>query len=369
MKTYKLVNGRLVLKESILENHHLIVEEGIITAIIPEKQNYAPMDSIDAKGNFVVPAFVELHIHGCAQYGFDQLDTLDLEKVVQFLKENGINTFTPTFQCNREVIKEVTRMIAASPILQKSIPGIYIEGPFINMEKKGGIGAEFIYKPDLTLLKQIIDENHGLLKLMTLAPELDGNGEVYSFLIKNGIIPCFGHSNAMIKDVYPLNGNRVNITHLFNAMSPVTHKESGLAMLPFLNRELFFELNGDGIHVSDDAQQLCYNVLNHDKLILISDAIVSAGLHYGEYQSYGRNIISNERGVRYKKDDVLMGSNLLMNSIFKRFMKLTSATMDEGVKFASYNACKLLGIDDRRGSIEVGKEADLLLLDDEFTIK
>jgi N-acetylglucosamine-6-phosphate deacetylase len=120
--------------------------------------------------------------------------------------------------------------------------------------------------------------------------------------------------------------------------------------------------------VDDEAQQMCYNVLNRDRLILVSDAVVSAGLKPGTYESYGRAIISNERGVRYKKDDVLMGSNMLINDILKRFLNLTNAPLYEGMRFASYNACHLLGISDKKGSIEVGKEADLLLLDNDYNV-
>jgi N-acetylglucosamine-6-phosphate deacetylase len=127
-------------------------------------------------------------------------------------------------------------------------------------------------------------------------------------------------------------------------------------------------LNGDGVHVNDEAVKMCYHNLNKERLILTSDAVVSAGLEYGEYVSYSRAIVSNENGVRYKENNVLMGSNLLVNDIVKRFIGLTGAPVWEAVRCVSYNPCVLLGIDDRKGSIEPGKEADLILLDQDYNV-
>ncbi len=203
---------------------------------------------------------------------------------------------------------------------------------------------------------------------MTVAPELKGSDTIINELPNYGIIPCLGHSNAELSDVSIPEGEKVSMTHLFNAMSPVTHKKSGLGMLPFLNKDVFFELNGDGIHVSDEAVLMCYKNLNKEKLILVSDAVISSGLEYGEYESYGRSVTSNEKGVRYKEDNVLMGSNLLINNIVKRFIKLTGASLSEAVQFASLNPSVLLGIDSKRGSLETGKEADIILLDQEYNV-
>jgi N-acetylglucosamine-6-phosphate deacetylase len=151
-------------------------------------------------------------------------------------------------------------------------------------------------------------------------------------------------------------------------MSGISHKKSGLAMFPFIDRNTFFELNGDGIHLNDETIKMCYAHLNKEKLILISDAAVSAGLGYGEYTSYSKAIVSNENGVRYKENNLLIGSNLLVNDILKRFIRLTGAPLYEAVRFVSYNPCSLLGIEKSRGSIEPGKEADLILLDEHYNV-
>jgi N-acetylglucosamine-6-phosphate deacetylase len=368
LNSYRITNGRIILKDSILDHHDLVVENNIITAITQDPDKYRNLETIDADRAYISPGFVEQHFHGCGTYGFDILAESDLYHIIDFLKARGINTFVPTFQWNEKVVNDVAGRIKESAFLQYYIPGIYIEGPFISKEKKGGISADYIRDPDLELLKKIIHDTRGLLKLMTIAPEKEGSRELFDCLNQNGIVPCFGHSNCEIKDVFLTDQYKTSVTHLFNAMSPVSHQKSGLAMFPFLNRNTFFELNGDGVHVNDEAMKICYSNLNKERLILTSDAVVSAGLEYGEYISYSRPIVSNEKGVRYKENHVLMGSNLLVNDILKRFIRLTGAPVWEAVRFVSYNPCVLLGIDDRRGSIETGKEADLILLDQDYNV-
>ncbi len=369
MDHYRIKNGKIVLKDSILDGHDIIVDHGIIADIARDRTGYTGFDIIDAEGAYISPGLVEMHIHGCGGYGFDDAENRNIFHILDFLSARGINTFIPTFLPDREKIRRMVRQIKSSDLLKKKIPGIYIEGPFINKEKKGGIPPEYIHEPDLFLLKQIIRETEGLLKLMTVAPEKKGNREIFDYLKKNGIIPCLGHSDCNLGNVFAMDGaGPVGITHLFNAMSGISHKKTGLAMLPFLNRDLFFELNGDGIHVNDDLITICYQQLNRERCILISDAAIAAGLEYGEYVFYSKQVISDATGVRYKEGNLLMGANMLVDDILKRFIRLTGAPLYEAIRFISYNPCRFLGIDSRRGSIEKGKEADLILLDDEYNV-
>jgi N-acetylglucosamine-6-phosphate deacetylase len=152
-------------------------------------------------------------------------------------------------------------------------------------------------------------------------------------------------------------------------MSPISHKKAGLALLPFMNDDVYFELNSDLIHVNEHIVRMCYNCLNHDRLILITDAVVSAGAEYGTYAYFGKEVKSDESGVRYTENGTLIGSNCLIPEVAKRFMRVTGAPVHEVVKFMSINPCRLLGIDEKRGSVEIGKEADLVIMDEEFNIK
>lgn len=255
-----------------------------------------------------------------------------------------------------------------SPSASGRVVGLYVEGPFVSRERRGGILEETIRAPDLDYLELVMEETRGSLRLMTLAPELPGSNAVVERLVERGIIPCWGHSACTVDQVPRLNGSPSNVTHLFNGMSPVSHKEPGLAMLPFLDDEVYFELNADTVHLHPETIRLCHRHLNHDRMILISDAVVSAGRGPGEYRYFDRKVVSGDDGVRYE-DGTLIGSNCLIPEVVRRFVETTGCSIHEAVRMATLTPCRLLGIAGERGSIEVGKDADLVLFDDSFSVK
>jgi len=367
MNKYVITNGKIILPDGILNESNLVVENGIIKEIIDKKKIYPDYELIDAGGGYVSPGFIEFHIHGCSNFGFEDDDAEILDKAVSFLNKKGINTFVPTIQCSESVLRNLAGLIEKSSYSGR-IPGIYIEGPFVNINQKGGILPKHIKKPDTGYLEKLLGISNKHVKLMTIAPELEGSPEIVELLFESGIIPCLGHSSAELSDVSFINNRKVNITHLFNTMSPVSHKTAGLAMLPFINRNVYFELNSDLNHINEDVVRMCYNHLNHDRLILITDAVASAGADYGSYSYFGKEVISDKTGVRYKEEGTMVGSNSLITEVVKRFIQVTEAPIYEVVKFATYNPCKLLGIDDRKGSIAPGKEADLVIFDDDFNV-
>lgn len=364
MENYIVKNGQIVLKDRIVHGFDLVVRNGIIYDISQEKTKYAGLEMIDAENNYIIPGLVELHIHGCGAFGAESGEPKVVEKMADFLSKHGINTFLPTLQCDETSFAQIADELNTNPRLKKYVEGIYLEGPFISYEKRGGILPQNIRDVDIDKLKHLIDISKGFLRMMTIAPELAQSEMLFRELLKSGIIPCFGHSNCNIESI--TNGmccGKRNMTHLFNAMSGISHKMPGLAMLPFFDREVFFELNSDGIHLNREIIKICYENLNHGRLILITDAVISAGKKYGKYHYYDKAVISDENGVRYAENDVLIGSNCLINNVLKRFIEFTKAPIEKAVRFATYNPCCLLGISDKKGSIEIGKVADLLIVD------
>ncbi|HUX22478.1 MAG TPA: amidohydrolase family protein, partial [Spirochaetia bacterium] len=214
---------------------------------------------------------------------------------------------------------------------------------------------------------EVVGAARGMLRLMTVAPELDGIDEVVHRLVELGVIPCWGHSNCTLGELPRLQGVRCNITHLFNGMSPISHKQSGLALLPFLDSEVYCEVNGDGVHLNAESIRMCHRHLNPERMILISDAVISAGRGHGEFRYFDRRVVSSQTGVRYE-DGTLIGSNCLLPEVVRRFIETTGCALHEAVRLATLNPCRLLGIDSRRGSIESGKDADLVLLDDDLSV-
>lgn len=371
---YLIKNGNIILENKTLHNHLLAVNNYIITDIIEscraKVSAYDSYEVIDAAGGFVTPGLIEMHIHGCGPYDFASIPAEYYEKAETFLQARGINTFLPTFQYNSKYLKNLHSAMNKLTKLKESIPGYYLEGPFINEEKRGGILEENISAADLKLLDEIILNSHGLLKIMTIAPEIKDAEIIIRHLIENNIIPAPGHSNCTISDLKTLEkySSKLNITHLYNAMSGISHKQSGLAMFPFLYKDSFFELNGDSIHLSDEIIKMSYEHLNHEKLILISDAVISAGSDFGEGEYCGIPVISDESGVRYKESGTLIGSNKLLPEIIANFIGITGVPVHEAVKFATINPARLLGLDRSMGSIEIGKASDLVIFDRDFRV-
>lgn len=372
---YLIKNGNIVLENRILYDHILVVSNQIITSIIKTSSSdlpaYADYEVIDAAGGFITPGLVEMHIHGCGPYDFASMPAEYYKKAEAFLKARGINTFIPTFQYNPKYLKNLHSALDKQAKLKGSIPGYYLEGPFINKEKRGGILEENISVSDLKLLDEIILNSHGLLKIMTIAPEIKDSEIIIRHLINNNIVPALGHSNCVMSDLKTLEKylSKINITHLYNAMYGISHKQSGLAMFPYLHKDSFFELNGDSIHLSDEIIKMSYEHLNREKLILISDAVISAGSNFGQEEYCGIPVISDNKGVRYKDSGTLIGSNKLLPEIIVNFIRITGAPVHEAVKFATINPARLLGLDSNLGSIEIGKSSDLVIFDSNFRVK
>ncbi len=362
-------NGKIILPDSIVENRFLIIEDGIIKSIAESFNQTKEYEIIDAENNYVSPGFFDTHIHGAGNGVFETATDESFANICDIIYKNGVTTFLPTLMCNETHIKNVVRNINSHPEEGKRIKGIYVEGPFVNVEKKGGINPNYIRKPDVDYLKKIIDIADGHLKMMTIAPELEGIDKIIDLLLQNNIIPAFGHSMTGLNTALSKTGVR-NITHLFNAMSGISHKTPGLAALPFIDKEIFVEVNGDGVHINNQIIKMCFDNLNSDRIISITDAVISAGLPYGNYlYDTDKKVYSSERGVRYTESDTLIGSSFLIPDVLRNLKKVTHAPIYELIKTATLNPARLLLIDNECGSIEKGKKADIVIFDDDFRIK
>jgi N-acetylglucosamine-6-phosphate deacetylase len=364
--------GRIVLPRSILEGGAIIVRNGVIEAVL-EQGERLPHDlpRRDLGRAWVTPGLFETHIHGCCGLAFDTLGpdpaagAEALSRAAAFLRLRGVTTFVPTIVSHEAAISDLAAALDELAPRGEDVPGLYLEGPFINPTKRGGIPADAIHDPDSRLLGRLINLARGRMALMTLAPELPGYREILARLEAVGVLPCLGHSDCAI-DHITLPSGRFSITHLFNAMSPVSHKVPGLAMLPFLDRRAFVELNPDGAHVNEAALRLCAGGLEPDRLILISDAASPAGLAPGSYGEGESALISGSDGVRFAASSTLMGGRLLGFELLRNWLKVTGSSVPNAVRMLSLTPAQALGIDDRRGAIAPGLDAVFIVWRGEF---
>jgi N-acetylglucosamine-6-phosphate deacetylase len=367
-----LTGGRIVLPRSILEGGALVLRGGRIEAVLEPGERLPPgLPRRDLGRSWLTPGLVEQHIHGCGGLAFGSLGSdpsagaQALARAAAFLRLRGVTTFLPTIIAREEGIADLAAALGELALPRVEVPGIYIEGPFVNPLRRGGIPLDAISDPDSRLLGRIINLARGRLALMTLAPELPGYREILARLEAVGVLPCLGHSDCNI-DRITLPSGRFSITHLFNAMSPISHKQPGLAMLPFLDRRSFVELNADGVHVNEAALRLCASGLEPDRLILTSDAASPAGLPPGNYGEGEDALVSGPEGVRFAGSGILMGSRLLAPDLLRNWLRVTGASVPNAVRMLSLTPAQALGIDDRRGAIAPGLDAVLVRWKGEF---
>jgi N-acetylglucosamine-6-phosphate deacetylase len=367
-----LTNGRFVLPRSVLEGGAIVVESGKIRSVLEAGEKLPlGLPRRDMGGAWVTPGLVELHIHGAGGEAFDTVDPepeAGAERVMRaaaFLRSLGITSFVPTIVSREASLASLACALEALGRPREEIPGIYVEGPFVNPARRGGIPMDAIRDPDSRVLGRMINLARGRMALMTLAPELPGYREILARLEAVGVLPCLGHSECDI-DRITLPSGKFSVTHLFNAMSPISHKSPGLAMLPFLDRRPFVELNADGVHVNDAALRICASALEPDRLMLISDAAYPAGLPMGSYGEGEEALVSGPDGVRYASSGVLMGSRHLAPEILHNWLRVTGASVPNAVRMLSHTPAQALGIDDRRGAIAEGLDAVLVVWKGQF---
>ncbi|HWR12187.1 MAG TPA: hypothetical protein VN445_10220 [Rectinemataceae bacterium] len=375
---YILAGGAFVLPDRFVEGGTLVVREGRICRIgreaLPEHLSTNPGDGdlpvIDCSGSLVLPRLVEMHIHGAFGIGFENVaGGEDILEVARRLERRGVGCFVPTILWDEGAVERLVAAIEASGLPEAVIPGIYIEGPFIDPKHRGGINLPQIDAPDADLCGKIVDTARGRLRIMALAPELPGIEALYPILRENGVLISLGHSGASASVALP--PPPFSVTHLYNAMSGLDHRGGGggLVNVALSGSPAWTELNADGIHVNGSCMKVASLCVPPERLILTSDAVISAGLDYGEYRYFGKSVTSRTNGVRYSETGTLIGSNKLGIQIALSYMAATGASLPSAIASMSRAPAAALGlaISDHGGGIEEGAPADLFIWDRSLT--
>jgi len=339
----------------------LWMEDGCITA-----SGEAAEAVIDASGLYVAPGFIDLQVNGGVGYNFEDASQKEIRKIVDFYVSHGTTSLLPTtvtapIAWIRSTIDRVKQTD------HPAILGMHIEGPFISRKRKGAQNPEYIIDPSVEKFNELVAGNEGFIKVMTLAPERPGAERLISRIREIGAVPSLGHSDATYDQANAAIKQGIGLfTHTFNAMREFHHRAPG-AVGTALTSNVMTELIADGIHVHVGAMKLLYRAKGTDLICLITDAISAAGLADGEYQLGGLKVLVEDAAARLA-DGTLAGSTLTMDKAVKNFMAATGCSLLETVRAASLNPARLLGIDAKKGSIEVGKDADVVIFDEGFNV-
>lgn len=365
-----LLHGGRILTEKVGFIHgDLLIRDGKIAAIGENLPSEGEL--IDAEGCVIVPGLIDTHNHGCFGTEFASEDE-EFDKGTTYLAENGITTVVPTIRCLPHerllrAIGNVKKEMVRKPAGAK-IAGINMEGPFLSPNRIGSMRPENLAKPEKAALAEYLAACEGALCSITLAPEVPGVLDLIEDVLSAGANPSIGHTNATYAQARAMADAGANlVTHLFNAMSPFTHREPGTVGEALTDDRLVCELICDYVHNSPAAVDLAIRSKGAERIVMISDTGRMSGLGEGEYVIEGHTRIV-KGNLCMTPEGVIAGS---VCNLFYDFRNLLQSgyPLAEVSRMASLNPARLIGIDHLTGSIAVGKAADLLLLDEAYNLK
>ncbi len=363
-------NCRIYNSLSSNQLKNILVENGKITdidsTIISESNK-----TLDIDGKIIAPGLIDVHIQGAG--GADILDGTEdaLQVISKTLARVGTTSFLGTTvvkpQENNKHLKLANNYIEQG-LDGANLLGFHLEGPFINYNKRGGLDPASIYDSSPEKFEEVLKVTEGNLRMMTIAPELPGNLEIIKELRRNNIVAAFAHSEADFEETKKGFDAGINhVTHIFNAMLPLHHRKPGPLAAIFENKEVSAQIISDGHHLHPAIVKILYKFLGADRCICITDGVQAIGLPEGNYVYNGREYTSKNGAARYL-DGTLIGSAMSLANIALRFWKFTGCSFDEAINSASKNPAMLLGIYDRKGSIDINKDADLIVFDEDYSI-
>ena len=366
-----IVNGRVLLPDSEVKGKALLYDQRIIGLIDPDAAKAQADEIIDAQGAYVAPGLVDVHIHGYNGVDVSDNDPDDIRKMAHGLLANGVTSFLPTtLTVAWETLESVCRHIrglmeeSLSPDFDGAqIAGMHMEGPFINPGKKGAQNEAYILRPDADKVLPFRD----VIKVITFAPEMPGGLEFTRRLRQEtNIALSIGHTSANFDQAMDaIHAGVMRSTHTFNAMTPLMHRDPGVVGAA-LNTDIYTELIPDTFHVNKGIFPMMAR-LKGNKLVLITDALRSAGMPDGEYENGGQVFVL--KGIECRlKDGTIAGSVLKLNQGVRNLRDYGYIPLYAAVRAASLNAAESAHLEDRKGSLAPGKDADIILMDEDCNV-
>ncbi len=362
--------SRIFLENSILEGGCVQVEQGKIVACMEQTSTQADIDLGDLT---LIPGFVDIHVHGGNMH-----DTMDatydaLLGLSRFKAQEGVTAFCPTTVTTSlektTAAIEAVRDAMAQGVDGAKILGSFLEGPYINPVYKGAHPPAFIRQVSLPEIEALVEAGKGTVISCALAPELPGALEAIDYLVKHNVAVRLGHSDATCAQAHTAidRGAKLGI-HIYNAMSPLRHREPGMVGAILDNPAIYAEMIADLVHVNPVAMNIVLKCKGPEKVALITDCMMAGGLPDGEYNLGELDVVVSNGECRLA-DGTLAGSTLTICQAIKNMVHTLHVPLFDAVKMASLSPATALGLEDTIGSIKPGKAADLVGLDKDLNVR
>lgn len=372
MESIWIVNARIAAESGWIENGAVRVERGRIVEMLSEGSAAAGAGAkrLDAEGMMLIPGMIDVHIHGANGYDIMDGTTESIQEVSKACVATGCTSFLAT-----SVSSSLPDLLAMIDNVKKtagseegaSIVGIHLEGPYLNVKRKGMQNEAFLRHPDLAEMATIFERAGSLLKMVTVAPELPGGMELVAFLSERDIVAANAHSDASYEEAKEaFRRGASHITHCFNGMRPIHHRDPGIVVAALEERQVSVQAIVDNVHLHPAIVCLLHRAKGAEGVVLITDALQAMGLGDGEYVFGGHNVQVRD-GIARLSDGTLASSTVTMNDALRNTARLGVPLLD-AIAMASRTPADVLGLP-HKGRIAPGAAADLVLLDDRYEVQ
>ncbi|MFB6980956.1 N-acetylglucosamine-6-phosphate deacetylase [Streptomyces scopuliridis] len=360
-----LTGARVVLPTGTVDGGRVIIEDGRIAGAAHDDAA-----SLDLSGHWIVPGFVDMHNHGGGGASFTSGSVDDVLKGIRTHREHGTTTLVASTVTGEMDFLAHRAGFLSELVEQGELAGIHFEGPFISPCRKGAHSEALLRHPDPAEVRKLLDAARGTARMVTLATELPGGIESVRLLAEHGVIAAVGHTDATYEQTMEaIDAGATVATHLFNAMPPLGHRAPGPIAALLEDERVTVELINDGTHLHPAALELAFHRAGADRVAFVTDAMDAAGFGDGRYQLGPLAVEVKEGVARLVEGGSIAGSTLTQDTAFKRAATVDRLPVEDIVRAISANPARLLGVYDTVGSLEPGKDADLVVLDEEFSVK
>ena len=381
--TIILKNGKVITQERVIENCGIVIKENIVRNIFKGDEFISEDDAdvIDVKGKYISPGFVDIHSHGGGGYDFMDGTIESIIGAATAHMQYGTTSIIPTtLTSTKESLFGTFDNIKAVKSNAKGCPniiGIHLEGPYFSEEQKGAQDPKYITDPNPKEYMEILNYTDDIVR-WTIAPERAGAMQLGRILTDRGIKCSIGHSNAVYEQVVEAYENGYNlITHLYSGMSTVRRinafRFAGVVESAYLIDDMFVEVIADGMHLPSSLLKLIYKIKGPDRICLVTDSMRGAGMPEGEYilgnYESGQKVIVEDGVAKLLSRDAFAGSVATADRLVRNMIKLADVPLYQAVKMMTYNPAKIMGLDSHKGSISEGKDADIIVFDDDINVK
>ena len=360
-----LKNATILNKSFEFEKTDLVIEKGKFAAI-----GKTDAEGIDLEGKYIVPGLIEIHTHGAVGYGFPSTAPEATEKVAEFMLKNGVTAYAPgicsaEFDIMLESCKHV-KTYADSGEKYAKIAGVQLEGPYLSPNNHGGMRPEDLRRPDVDEFNMMNELTGGRIKLIALAPEIDGAFEFIEEM-HDKVKISIAHTKASYETAKKaIELGVCHMTHTFNAMPSYMHRDPGVLGAAF-ESDIMCECISDGIHLHPITVNILYKIVGEDRLVLISDSMNATGLPEGVHRVSGGREVTVKDGKVTLPDGTIAGGTATLLHCVRQAIRF-GIPAEKAFKCATLNPAKVMGIDDVVGSITEGKCADFLILNHDLSL-